>query len=67
MFLHVSDKWLKATDEGRYTGAVFLDLAKAFDTVDHSILFTKLNYYGFRFEGHHLQLFVRTSAKSFVL
>ena len=48
VLLHVTDKWLKAIDEGKYTGAVFLDLAKAFDTVDHSILCTKLNYYGFR-------------------
>ena len=38
VLLHVTDKWLKAIDGGKFTGAVFLDLAKAFDTVDHSIL-----------------------------
>jgi len=48
VLLHVIDKWLKAIDEGKYTGAVFLDMAKAFDTVDHSILCIKLSYYGFR-------------------
>jgi len=48
VLLHVTDKWLRAVDVGKYTGAVFLDLAKAFDTVDHSILCTKLTYYGFR-------------------
>ena len=47
VLLHVTDKWLKAIDEDKYTGAVFLDLAKAFDTVNHSILCTKLSYYGF--------------------
>ena len=33
VLLHITDKWLKVIDEGKYnyTGAVFLDLAKAFD------------------------------------
>ena len=54
VLLHVTDKWLRAVDEGKYTGAVFLDLAKAFDTVDHSILCTKLTYYGFRGSSYDL-------------
>ena len=37
-----TDKILSAMDKGELTGAVFIDLTKAFDTVNHSILLSKL-------------------------
>ena len=54
VLLYVTDKWLRAIDEGKYTGVVFLDLAKAFDTVDHAILCSKLKYYGFQGASYDL-------------
>ena len=38
----------KQLDAGNYTAGVFVDLKKAFDTVDHNILLEKLDYYGVR-------------------
>ena len=38
----------KALDTGKYVVGVFLDLKKAFDTVDHGILLEKLYLYGIR-------------------
>ena len=42
------DKISKAIDEGQYAVGVFVDLSKAFDTLDHNILLAKLEYYGVR-------------------
>ena len=41
-------KILQATDNSEYTVRVFLDVAKAFDTVNHEIELKKLEYYGIR-------------------
>ena len=42
------DDITKAIDEGSYAVSIFLDLSKDFDTVNHSILLSKLDLYGIR-------------------
>ena len=43
---YFADEILMNMDKGEVTGCVFIDLAKAFDTVDHDILISKLKNYG---------------------
>ena len=42
------DKITESIEANEYTVGVFIDLQKAFDTIDHSILLTKLEFYGIR-------------------
>ena len=53
--IHLYDKISTAIDNREYTAGIFLDLSKAFDTVNHEIMLAKLEHYGVR--GNSLQWF----------
>ena len=57
---------LDAFNENKYTLGIFIDLSKAFDTVDHNILLKKLDMHGIK--GKNLKWFhsYLTNRKQFI-
>ena len=45
--LKMIENWKKQLDNGEKVGVIFMDLSKAFDTINHSLLLAKLKAYGF--------------------
>ena len=52
--IDVIDNIRKHIDKGEYVLGIYLDLKKAFDTVNHNILLKKLEHYGFRGHSNNL-------------
>ena len=50
--LQLIDQILESFECNKYTLGVFINLSKAFDTVDHSILLKKLELYGVTDRNH---------------
>ena len=46
--INIVERIRKGLDNGEFACGVFVDLQKAFDTVDHDILLAKLDHYGIR-------------------
>ena len=46
--VNMLQKWKSTLDKGGFVCAIFMDLSKAFDTMDYDMLITKLGAYGFQ-------------------
>ena len=53
--LHLADNMINQIDNGKTPINIYIDLSRAYDTLNHDILIHKLNYYGVK--GSELKLF----------
>ena len=65
-FIDVTEDIKSYMDRGYIAAGVFIDLLKAFDTVNHQILCDKLAYYGFRGKSLNLIKSFLNNIKQFV-
>ena len=50
-FVIMLERWKEAIDKGEYVSVMYMDLSKAFDTINHEFLLAKLRAYGFSTSG----------------
>ena len=62
----LADNIKLSMDDNRLTCGIFVDLSKAFDTVNHNILLAKLEHYGIRGNANKLFKSYLTNRKQFV-
>ena len=46
--VNMLEKWKNTLDKGGFPCAIFIDLSKAFDTMNHDLIIAKLGAYGFQ-------------------
>ena len=64
--IEITENIREALDNNNFACGIFIDLQKAFDTVNHSILIGKLEYYGIRGIGNNWFKSYLTNRKQFV-
>ena len=64
--INLTDNMEKAIDNKQFACGVFIDLHKAFNTVDHNILFEKIQHYGIRGIAHQCCKSYLENRKQFV-
>ena len=64
--LELADRIIQQMDENKTPINIYLDLSKAFDTLDHSILIHKLKFYGINGTAIHLFKSYLSNRKQYV-
>jgi hypothetical protein len=64
--LEIIDRISHSMDQGNIPLNVYIDLSKAFDTIDHTILLTKLKHYGLHDTSHALIQSYLTNRQQYV-